>query len=71
MEPPSKRREKPKRMCMDAVREDMEMVGLTLEDAKDRMRWHFILYFKVIYGLSSHNHPLATHDQTNKAYLSS
>ena len=40
MELPGKRRKgRPKRRYMDAVREDMRVVGVTEEDAEDRTRW--------------------------------
>ena len=40
MELPGKRRKgRPKRRYMDAVREDMRAVGVTEEDAEDRGRW--------------------------------
>ena len=40
MELPGKRRKgRPKRRYMDAVKEDMRAVGVTEEDAEDRGRW--------------------------------
>ena len=37
--PGKRKRERPKRRFMDMVREDMQVVGATEEDAEDRKRW--------------------------------
>ena len=37
--PGRRKRGRPKRIFMDAVKEDMIEMGVTEEDAKDRVRW--------------------------------
>ena len=43
MEPPD-RRGRPKRL-KDAVRENIEMGGVTKEDPDDRMRWKRVIHY--------------------------
>ena len=37
--PGRRRRGKPKRRYMDAVKEDMQVVGVRVEDTKNRLKW--------------------------------
>ena len=39
--PGKKKRGRPNRRCMDAVREDMPHVEVTEEDAEDRTEWRW------------------------------
>ena len=41
--PGRRRRGRPKRRFMDAVKEDMQVVGVTEEDAEDRARWRRVI----------------------------
>ena len=44
MEPPGgRRRGRPKRRFMDAVRDDMRVVGVTEDDAGNRARWRHMI----------------------------
>ena len=37
--PGERKRGRPKKRFLDAVKEDMKVVGLTEEDARDRVKW--------------------------------
>ena len=40
LEGPGKRgRGRPKKKCIDVVREDMQVIGVTEQDARDRVKW--------------------------------
>ena len=44
MEPPGRRRGgRPKRRFMDEVRADMRVVGVTMEDVEDRVKWRWVI----------------------------
>ena len=44
MELPSRRtRGRPKRSFMDAVKEDMQVVGVRAEDTKNRLKWKIVI----------------------------
>ena len=41
--PGRRRRGRPKRRFMDAVKEDMQVVGVRLEDTKNRSKWKAVI----------------------------
>ena len=41
--PGRRRRGRPKRRFMDAVKEDMNLVGVVEDDAQDRARWRRLI----------------------------
>ena len=41
--PGRRRRGRPKRRFMDAVKEDMQVVGVRVEDTEDRVKWKTVI----------------------------
>ena len=46
--PGKRKRGRPKRMFMDAVREDVAVVKVTKEDAEDRTKWRWKIRFAYV-----------------------
>ena len=42
--PGRRRRGRPKRRFMDAVKEDMQVVGVRIEDTENRLKWKTVIH---------------------------
>ena len=42
--PGRRRRGRPKRRYIDAVKEDMQIVGVRVEDTKNRLKWKMVIH---------------------------